>query len=102
MGEQRALEAEAKLTVLLSEIEYLKEKTKGITRHVINQEITKELVTPAQVFVCVHVRNVYGCRSCEIKGDGSPKFLGLWMRTGWTSTFITMENEPHDLNMENE
>ena len=44
----------------------------GTTRHVINQEITKELVTvPAQVFVRAHVRNVYSCRSCETKGDGS-------------------------------
>lgn len=44
----------------------------GTTRHVINQEITKELVTvPAQVFVRVHARNVYGCRSCETQGDGS-------------------------------
>jgi transposase len=44
----------------------------GTTRHVINQEITKELVAvPAQLFVRAHVRNVYGCRSCEANGDGS-------------------------------
>lgn len=44
----------------------------GHLRHVINEEITKEAVmVPAQLFVRVHKRKVYGCHLCERNGDGS-------------------------------
>lgn len=44
----------------------------GNRRHVIGQEITRELrYIPAQMSVDVHIQYIYGCRSCEISGDGS-------------------------------
>lgn len=43
----------------------------GTTRHIIGQDVTKEVViVPAQLFARVHVRHVYSCRSCEKNGDG--------------------------------
>ena len=46
----------------------------GNQRHVIRQEITKELaVVPPQFSVNVHVQDVCGCRHCEANGDGSEK-----------------------------
>ena len=44
----------------------------GHKRHVIRQEITRELrYVPAEVSVDVHVQNLYSCRHCESHGDGS-------------------------------
>jgi transposase len=44
----------------------------GHERHVIGQEVTKELViVPAQFSVNKHVQYIYGCRHCENHGDGS-------------------------------
>lgn len=44
----------------------------GNQRHVIRQEISRELaVVPAQFYVNVHVQDVCGCRHCESQGDGS-------------------------------
>jgi transposase len=44
----------------------------GNQRHVIKQEITRELrFVPAQLSVDVHVQNIYGCRQCQEHGDGS-------------------------------
>lgn len=43
----------------------------GTTRHVIGQDVTKEVVIiPAQLFARVHVRNVYGCHTCEKNNNG--------------------------------
>ena len=44
----------------------------GHDRHIINQEITRELhYVPAEISVNVHVQNIYGCRNCESNTDGS-------------------------------
>ena len=44
----------------------------GHERHIIGQEITKELVVvPAQLYVNKHVQYIYGCRHCENNGDGT-------------------------------
>lgn len=44
----------------------------GNERHVIRQDITKELVVmPPQFSVNVHVQDICGCRYCETNGDGS-------------------------------
>ena len=44
----------------------------GHERHIIGQEVTKELVVvPAQFSVTKHVQYVYSCRHCEAHGDGS-------------------------------
>jgi transposase len=44
----------------------------GHGRHIIGQEVTKELVVvPAQFSVTKHVQYVYSCRHCETHGDGS-------------------------------
>jgi transposase len=44
----------------------------GHKRHVIRQEITRELrYVPAEISVDVHVQNLYSCRHCESHGDGS-------------------------------
>ena len=48
----------------------------GNQRHVIRQEITKELaVVPPQFSVNVHVQDVCGCRHCESNGDGSEQVI---------------------------
>ncbi len=48
----------------------------GHERHVINQEITRELhYVPAEISVNVHVQNIYGCRNCESKADGSQSMI---------------------------
>jgi transposase len=44
----------------------------GHERHIIDQEVTKELVVvPAQFSVNKHVQYIYGCRHCEHHGDGT-------------------------------
>ena len=44
----------------------------GHERHIIGQEVTKELVVvPAQFSVTKHVQYVYACRHCENHGDGT-------------------------------
>ena len=44
----------------------------GTQRHVIRQEITKELqYVPPKIYVDVHIQDIYGCRGCEVCGDGS-------------------------------
>lgn len=44
----------------------------GNPRHVIRQEISRELViVPPQFSVDVHVQDVCGCRHCEAHGDGA-------------------------------
>ena len=46
--------------------------TCGHRRHIIGQEVSRELHhIPAQLYIDVHVQNVYGCRYCEAHGDGS-------------------------------
>lgn len=48
----------------------------GNQRHVIRQEMTRELaVVPPQFYVNVHVQDVCGCRHCEMNGDGSEKVI---------------------------
>ena len=48
----------------------------GNQRHVIRQEITKELaVIPPQFSVNVHVQDVCGCRHCEASGNGSEQII---------------------------
>ncbi len=48
----------------------------GNQRHVIRQEITRELaVVPPQFSVNVHIQDVCGCRHCESNGDGSEQVI---------------------------
>ena len=48
----------------------------GNQRHVIRQEVTRELaVVPPQFFVNVHVQDVCGCRHCESNSDGSEQII---------------------------
>lgn len=48
----------------------------GNQRHVIRQEVTRELaVVPPQFSVNVHVQDVCGCRHCESNGDGSEQVI---------------------------
>lgn len=48
----------------------------GNQRHVIRQEITRELaVIPPQFSVNVHIQDVCGCRHCESNGDGSEQVI---------------------------
>ncbi len=43
----------------------------GNDRHVIKQEISRELkYVPPSLSVDVHVQHIYGCRHCEAHGDG--------------------------------
>jgi transposase len=50
----------------------------GHERHIIGQEVTKELVVvPAQFSVTKHVQYVYACRHCENHGDAR---LPLWSK----------------------
>lgn len=44
----------------------------GNRRHIIGQEITRELrYVPAQISVDVHVQHIYGCGECVARGDGT-------------------------------
>lgn len=48
----------------------------GHQRHVIKQDITRELrYVPATLSVDVHVQNIYGCRHCEAHGDGETPII---------------------------
>ena len=48
----------------------------GNQRHVIRQEITRELaVIPPQFSINVHVQDVCGCRHCEAHGSGSESII---------------------------
>ena len=48
----------------------------GNQRHVIRQEITRELaVIPPQFSINVHVQDVCGCRHCEAHGSGSEPII---------------------------
>lgn len=48
----------------------------GNLRHVIRQEVTRELVVvPPQFSVNVHVQDVCGCRHCESNGDGTNQVI---------------------------
>ena len=48
----------------------------GNQRHVLKQEITKELqYIPPKAYVDVHVQDIYSCRYCEANGDGTEVFV---------------------------
>lgn len=48
----------------------------GQQRHVIKQEVTRELrYVPASLSVDVHKQYIYGCRNCEASGDGETSFV---------------------------